>query len=31
MNGFARDIGIPTGDPSYEDVVATELAPLWHA
>lgn len=29
MNRFARDVGILQGDPAYEDVVATRLAPLW--
>ena len=31
MNGFARDIGILKGHPSYTDVVATQFAPLWKA
>jgi NitT/TauT family transport system substrate-binding protein len=29
MNGFARDVGILKGNPDYQDVVATEFAPLW--
>ena len=29
MNRFARERGLLEGDPPYEDVVATELAPLW--
>jgi ABC-type nitrate/sulfonate/bicarbonate transport system substrate-binding protein len=29
MNAFCRDIGILAGDPSYGDVVATGLQPLW--
>ena len=29
MNQFARDIGILKGNPRYEDVVATQFAPLW--
>lgn len=29
MNAFARDLGILNGDPSYEDVVATQFAGLW--
>jgi ABC-type nitrate/sulfonate/bicarbonate transport system substrate-binding protein len=29
MNAFARDIGILKGHPRYEQVVATEFAPLW--
>jgi ABC-type nitrate/sulfonate/bicarbonate transport system substrate-binding protein len=31
MNQFARDIGILQGEVSYEQVVATRFAPLWHA
>src|SRR5262245_36056447 len=30
MNAFCRDIGILAGDPSYGDVVATGLQPLWY-
>ena len=30
MNRFCRDLGILEGDPSYEKIVATQLAPLWH-
>jgi len=30
MNAFARDVGILDGHPSYQDVVATGLRPLWH-
>jgi ABC-type nitrate/sulfonate/bicarbonate transport system substrate-binding protein len=29
MNRFARDVGILRGDPAYENVVATQFAPLW--
>jgi len=29
MNGFARDIGILSGQPAYEQVVATQFAHLW--
>jgi len=29
MNRFARERGLLEGDPAYESVVATELAPLW--
>jgi ABC-type nitrate/sulfonate/bicarbonate transport system substrate-binding protein len=29
MNQFARDLGILKGQPAYEDVVATQFAPLW--
>ena len=29
MNGFARDIGILSGHPPYEQVVATQFADLW--
>ena len=29
MNGFSRDVGILTGHPSYEQVVATRFADLW--
>jgi ABC-type nitrate/sulfonate/bicarbonate transport system substrate-binding protein len=29
MNQFCRDAGILTGDVAYEDVVATQFAPLW--
>ncbi len=29
MNGFARDIGILSGHPRYEQVVATQFADLW--
>jgi NitT/TauT family transport system substrate-binding protein len=29
MNGFARDIGILSGQPGYEQVVATQFANLW--
>lgn len=29
MNAFARDMGLMKGDPSYEDVVATQFSPLW--
>src|SRR5882757_1229729 len=28
MNRFARELGLLEGDPSYEDVVAVEMAPL---
>jgi ABC-type nitrate/sulfonate/bicarbonate transport system substrate-binding protein len=29
MTQFSRDVGILKGQPRYEDVVATQLAPLW--
>jgi ABC-type nitrate/sulfonate/bicarbonate transport system substrate-binding protein len=29
MNRFARERGLSEGDPPYEQIVATELAPLW--
>lgn len=29
MNGFAREIGILSGHPTYEQVVATQFANLW--
>jgi ABC-type nitrate/sulfonate/bicarbonate transport system substrate-binding protein len=29
MNSFARDIGILSGHPTYEQVVATQFADLW--
>jgi ABC-type nitrate/sulfonate/bicarbonate transport system substrate-binding protein len=29
MNQFSRDVGILTGDVVYEDIVATQFAPLW--
>lgn len=29
MNRFARERGLAGGDPPYEDVVATEMAPIW--
>ena len=29
MNAFSRDMGLMTGDPSYEDVVATQFSHLW--
>ena len=29
MNAFARDIGILSGHPRYEQVVATQFADLW--
>lgn len=29
MNRFGREIGILEGDPAYQDVVATQFAPLW--
>jgi hypothetical protein len=29
MNQFARDLGILKAAPAYEDVVATQFAPLW--
>jgi len=31
MNAFARDVGILDGHPSYQDVVATSLRPLWQS
>jgi len=29
MNAFCRDMGLMTGDPSFEDVVATQFSPIW--
>ena len=29
MNAFSRDMGLMTGNPSYEDVVATQFSHLW--
>lgn len=29
MNAFSRDMGLMSGDPSYEDVVATQFSELW--
>ena len=29
MNGFARDVGILSGYPAYEQVVARQFANLW--
>jgi ABC-type nitrate/sulfonate/bicarbonate transport system substrate-binding protein len=29
MNRFARGRGLPAGDAPYEQIVATEMAPLW--
>jgi len=29
MCAFARSLGLLTGEPRYEDIVATECAPLW--
>jgi NitT/TauT family transport system substrate-binding protein len=29
MNRFARDLGIVTGNPRYEDVVAADMIPEW--
>ena len=29
MNQFSRDVGILTGDVAYEEIVATQFAPLW--
>jgi NitT/TauT family transport system substrate-binding protein len=29
MNQFSRDVGILSGDVVYEDIVATQFAPLW--
>lgn len=31
MNAFSRSIGILNGNPAYEEVVATQFAPLWAA
>jgi NitT/TauT family transport system substrate-binding protein len=31
MNRFARDLGILTGEPAYEDVVAVQCRPWWGA
>ncbi|MPZ55970.1 MAG: ABC transporter substrate-binding protein [Rhizobiales bacterium] len=30
MNDFARDVGLLTGRPRYQDVVATAFAHVWH-
>jgi NitT/TauT family transport system substrate-binding protein len=29
MNRYARDVGLLKGDPSYEDIVATQFRDLW--
>jgi hypothetical protein len=29
MNAFSRDMGLMTGDPAFEDVVATQFSDLW--
>ena len=29
MNAFSRDMGLMTGDPRFEDVVATQFSHLW--
>ncbi len=29
MNAFSRDMGLMTGDPAYESVVATQFSDLW--
>ena len=29
MNTFCRDMGLMAGDPSFEEVVATQFAHLW--
>jgi hypothetical protein len=29
LNGFARDCGVLSTTPSYDDVVATRFSPLW--
>jgi len=29
MNAFSREVGIMKGDPSYEEVVATQFSSLW--
>ena len=29
MNAFCRDMGLMTGDPVFEDVVATEFSNFW--
>jgi len=31
MTAFQRKMGLIKGHPSYEDVVATQFAPLWEA
>ncbi len=31
MNAFSRDMGLMKGDPSYEDIVATQFSGLWTA
>ena len=30
MNQFSHDVGILSGDVAYEDIVATQFAPLWN-
>lgn len=30
MNRFSRDAGILTGNPGYDDIVATRFSQLWH-
>jgi hypothetical protein len=30
MNGFARSLGILSGDPAYRDVVATQFTACWN-
>ena len=30
MCAFARSLGLLNSEPRYEDIVATECAPLWH-
>ncbi|HEY1933427.1 MAG TPA: ABC transporter substrate-binding protein [Acetobacteraceae bacterium] len=29
VNGFAREVGVPTGESSYEHIVAAQFSPLW--
>jgi NitT/TauT family transport system substrate-binding protein len=29
VDGFARDVGVLTGDVAYDDIVATQFRPLW--
>jgi NitT/TauT family transport system substrate-binding protein len=31
MNGFARDNGVLSGSPTYDQVVATQFSPLWQS
>jgi hypothetical protein len=31
MNQFSRDVGLLKGNPSYQDVVATQFRNLWQS